>query len=489
MSPKGKSVRSIHRLTGVLSTTLLLAGFVSGQPAAAATAVTAAPCSAGRVLNVVAHHDDDLIFLTPDLINDLANPDVCVRTLFLVGSYYSRDVAPHPRDLDKYTYMESRERGVRQAYQAAAGASGSWRHAPYSAAGVQATAWSLGDRVSTIELRVPDAAASNDAGTMFKGQLWAAYADDQQAWPIPGPDAPAQQRLDREQLLAFVQGVIDDYRPTVVNTEDPSADHHTNTQAGDGGSYFHADHVATTRLLLGALNRRGGAWPRVTYYRDYLARESGPNLDAAATARKQDVFGVYCAHDDEIFRNGHCADDYAVHYSRQYYADSAWRGRYQLPLPHGSEDPKLDQAYRVVNRATGLHLDVYGSSTADQAPLVGFTPNGDPNQAFTFRATLGGWNLRPAHSGSCLDVPGSSTGAGAALIQFHCTAVTRNPGSVDDMVRMNQAFRIRGDHGAGYTITLAHSGLALTAPAQAGGAVTQAPATGAADQLWDLVPA
>ncbi|RKT09727.1 ricin-type beta-trefoil lectin protein [Streptomyces sp. 1114.5] len=57
------------------------------------------------------------------------------------------------------------------------------------------------------------------------------------------------------------------------------------------------------------------------------------------------------------------------------------------------------------------------------------------------------------------------------------------------MVRMNHAFRIVGDHNAGYRIILAHSGLALTAPTAAGGAVTQAPDTGAATQRWDLVPA
>ncbi|MEV7359063.1 RICIN domain-containing protein [Kitasatospora sp. NPDC091276] len=441
---------------------------------------------------MVAHHDDDLIFLTPDLINDLANPDVCVRTLFLVGSYYSRDgLASHQTDAAKYTYMESRELGVRQAYQAAAGLPDGWRHWPYSAAGVQTTAWTLGDRVSTVELRVPDASASNEAGTMFKGQLWALYADDQQAWPIPGVDAPAQQRLDREQVLAFVQGVIDDFQPTVVNTEDPSADHQKASQVdpASGAGYFHSDHVAATRLLIGALNRRGTSWPRVTYYRDYLARESGPNLDAAGTARKKQVFEVYCRYDDEIFRNGRCGDDYAEHYSRQYYADSPWRGYYQWPMSYGFEDPKLDQAYRVVNRATGLVLDVSGSSTADQAALVGFPATGNPNQAFVFRAALGGWNLRPAHSGSCLDVPGSSTAAGAALVQYHCTAVIRNPADVGDMVRMNQAFRVRGDHAGGYRITLAHSGLALTAPASAGGSVTQAPDTGADGQRWDLVPA
>lgn len=466
----------------------LAAGLVATPSSAA---VAAGPCSAGRVLNVVAHHDDDLLFLTPDLINDLANPDVCVRTLFLVGSYYSRGGdAPHPTDTDKAAYMESRELGDRLAYQAAAGIPGDWQHAPYSAAGVQATTWSLGGRVSTVELRIPDATASNDAGTMFKGQLWALYADNQEAWPLPGTDAPAQQRLNREQMLAFIQGVIDEFQPTVINTEDSSADHQKSALADQSGaSYFHPDHVATTRLLMGALNRRGGNWPRVTFYRDYLAREAEANLDAASASRKEQIFGVYCRYDDEIFRNGACTAEYGAHYKRQYYADSVWRGSYLLPVSYGSDDPKLDQGYRIVNRATGLYLDVAGSSTADQAAVVGFTPTGNPNQAFVFRAALGGWNLRPAHSNLCLDVPSSSKTAGTALNQFHCTAVIRNPADTGAMVSMNQAFRIRGGHAGGYTITGADSGLALTAPSQTGGAVTQAPVTGSPDQLWDLVPA
>ncbi|MFD9596433.1 RICIN domain-containing protein [Kitasatospora sp. NPDC059973] len=480
-------MRFVRRCSGVMSAAVLAAGLVGVQ---AVDAGAAGECSAGRVLNVVAHHDDDLIFLTPDLINDLANPDVCVRTLFLVGSYYERPwVAPHPGDAGKYAYMESRELGVRQAYQAAAGIAGPWQHGPYAAAGVQATAWSLGGRMSTVELRVPDATASNDAGTMRKGQLWALYADDVEAWPIPGADAPVQQRLRREQVLAFIQGVIDEYRPTVINTEDPSADHQKHSQAGLDGAYFHPDHVATTRLLIGALDRRGTAWPRITYYRDYLAREGNPNLDEATAARKWEIFRVYSNHDDEICQSGSCRDDYIEHRSRQYYADSPWRGYYQLPVSFSSEDPKLTQRYRVVNRATGLYLDVAGSSTADQAAVVGHTATGNPNQAFVFKAALGGWNLRPAHSGQCLEVPGSSTVAGAGLTQYHCTANTSDPGEVEDMVRMNQALRIRGDHTTGYTITAAHSGLALTAPEQAGGRVTQETGTGSANQLWDLVPA
>ncbi|MFF2751205.1 RICIN domain-containing protein [Kitasatospora sp. NPDC058048] len=476
-------MRFTGRVSGVLSTVLLAAGVVAAPQAGAAPA---APCSGGRVLDVVAHHDDDLLFLTPDLIHDLANPDVCVRTLFLVGSYYSRDdVAAHPTDADKYAYMESREAGDREAYRAAAGIPGDWQHAPYSAAGVRATAWSLGGRISTVELRVPDAAASNDAGTMFKGQLWALYADGREAWPVPGADAPVQQRLSREQVLAFVQGVIDDYGPTVINTEDPSADHQRSSMDGN----FHPDHVAATRLLLGALNRRGGTWPRTTYYRDYLARDSAPNLDGPEQARKQQVFEAYCPYDDEIHRGGSCRPDYVDWYRRQYYADSTWRGSYILPMSYGFEDPKLDQRYRVVNRSTGLYLDVSGSSVADQAPLLGFSPTGNPNQAFTFRAALGGWNLRPVHSDQCLDVTGSSTTAGTPLIQFHCTAVTVGPANVSWMSSPNQAFRVRGDRTGGYTITNANSGLALTSPARAGGAVTQAPAAGTPDQLWDLVPA
>ncbi|MFI8083981.1 RICIN domain-containing protein [Kitasatospora sp. NPDC086009] len=57
------------------------------------------------------------------------------------------------------------------------------------------------------------------------------------------------------------------------------------------------------------------------------------------------------------------------------------------------------------------------------------------------------------------------------------------------MVRLNEAFRTWGDHGRGSSITLAHSGMALTASGGAGSAVVQAPNTGAANQVWDLVRA
>ncbi|MFF1904463.1 RICIN domain-containing protein [Kitasatospora sp. NPDC058218] len=439
------------------------------------------------MLNVVAHHDDDLLFLAPDLINDLRNPDVCVRTVFLVGSYYDR-WGLHPTDDAKFAYMENRERGVREAYQGAAGIVGSWGHGGYAQAGVQAALWSLGGRVSTVELRVPDASASNSAGTMRRGQLWALYADNLEAWPLPGDDAPVQQRLSREQVLAFVQGVIDDYQPTVINTVDPSADQHT----ADWDGKFHSDHVAAARLLAGALHRRGGTWPRVTFYRDYLARTSPENLDDAAYRSKRDALDIYARRDDEICSS---ADDchseeseYAPWLRVQYYADYEWGGGYHLPVPWSGGDPEMNQSYHLVNRATGLYLDIPGSSTDDWAAPTTWTNTGNANQVFVLKATLGGWNLRPRHSGKCLDVPGAST-ATTGLIQYSCTANTADPAGVGDMVRLNEAFRIRGDHGRGFSITLAHSGMALTASGGAGSAVVQAPNTGAANQVWDLVRA
>src|SRR5690349_15785295 len=60
-----------------------------------------------RVLDIVAHHDDDLLFLSPDSIKDL-QAGACVRTLFLVASDYHAD--------DREGYLKGREAGIRSAY-------------------------------------------------------------------------------------------------------------------------------------------------------------------------------------------------------------------------------------------------------------------------------------------------------------------------------------------------------------------------------------
>jgi hypothetical protein len=71
--------------------------------------------------------------------------------------------------------------------------------------------------------------------------------------------------------------------------------------------------------------------------------------------------------------------------------------------------------YSVVGVGSGKNLDVVGAGTANGTGIDIYSSNGNSNQKWSFTATSGGYyRLTPANAtGSCLDVKGSSTSAGA----------------------------------------------------------------------------
>jgi pectate lyase len=81
-------------------------------------------------------------------------------------------------------------------------------------------------------------------------------------------------------------------------------------------------------------------------------------------------------------------------------------------------------AYRLVNAASGLCLDVPGQSTSDGVQLIQFGCSGAANQTWNITAQGSGFRLAAAHSGKCAGVIGASTSAGKAVEQETCTGAT-----------------------------------------------------------------
>lgn len=423
-----------------------------------------------RVLNVVAHHDDDLLFLSPDLMKDLRDGNT-VRTVFLVASDYHTYPA----------YMQARELGVRQAYAAAAGLTAlQWRSHAYGAGNLSATLWTLGNRVSILENRLPD------NSTAPANRLWLLYSRNQ---PLTGRplDFAAAQSADRGTVVAFLRAAIADFQPDVIRTTDPSADlQMQNTPSlGLENFYFHRDHVAAARLVQTAVLNVSPV-PQVVCYRDYTIRDEAGNQTVADTTFKRDTFRTYAAHDVDICPNGgvNCPPAggfYDGLMNKQYLADAAWIGDRAIPLTEDDPTkpwPVIGQHFNVRNRGTNLELAVNNASTADLEPIIGWPQNGSPNQRWRFEANPQGWELVASHSGKAFDVPESSQNNGVQLIQFSRTGA------------VNQTVRLRGNPVAGWRLLLAHSGLAVAVQGSGNGApVVQQTFTGAANQLWDLVPA
>lgn len=75
--------------------------------------------------------------------------------------------------------------------------------------------------------------------------------------------------------------------------------------------------------------------------------------------------------------------------------------------------------YKLVNKNSGLVMDVNGASTANSASVIQYTDNGGNNQRWKLvSAGNGYYKIQNVNSGLLLDVNQSSTTGGTALIQY-----------------------------------------------------------------------
>ncbi len=129
----------------------------------------------------------------------------------------------------------------------------------------------------------------------------------------------------------------------------------------------------------------------------------------------------------------------------------------------------------LVNRASGKVIDVPGSSTSTGTALIQYSSHGGDNQHWTPVPSGSGWQFVNVHSGLAMDVSGGSTSPGAQVIQWTPTGST------------NQQWTLT-DAGGGYVkITSVRSGLVLGvvggSTADLAG-IEQETDTGSASQQW-----
>lgn len=277
--------------TAALSAAVVLAALVvpTAGPARGITSSDqpGAPCATrpDRQMSVVAHHDDDLLFLSPDLITSLRS-GACLRAIYLVASDYHGEKT-------RESYLLAREKGLRAAYARAVGRSvDEWHEGTVTINGHDLPLFTLGDQLSVVEFRLPDNAASYTGphGVVRPGGLGRLYDDDERLQDYYGRNS-----YDRKELIATLSAAIDDVDPGVVRTTDPSADEHGGTDYID----YHVDHVRTARLVgdaVARLQRR----PQLDYYVDYANRYAARNLPTQVVSDKLDLFRTFAYYDTDI---------------------------------------------------------------------------------------------------------------------------------------------------------------------------------------------
>ncbi|MBB3061777.1 RICIN domain-containing protein [Microbulbifer rhizosphaerae] len=139
-----------------------------------------------------------------------------------------------------------------------------------------------------------------------------------------------------------------------------------------------------------------------------------------------------------------------------------------------------DTWYMLVNRHSGMAMDIEGGSTEAGARLVQWNPNEAPNQQFRFLDSGNGYyRLAARHSGMVLDVYEWNDADGADIAQW------------EDLNGTNQQFRLDDMGGGYYRLVNNFSGKALDNwdwSTEAGTRISQFTPTDAAVQQWQLVP-
>ncbi|WIB41461.1 PIG-L family deacetylase [Curtobacterium sp. MCLR17_058] len=244
------------------------------------TAAANADCSAGRVLTMVAHADDDLLFSGTELRADI-DAGKCVRSVIVTAGDAGKPA----------WYWQSRENGLMASYASIAGVSSNWTAGQLSVAShtLRTATLTTAPRLSLVFLELPDgnidgsgfaATGSESLEKLSEGQISTIHT-------VAGAAQPTSFSLT--DLRATFSGLVTGYAPTEIHTLD-----HGGTY-GDGD---HSDHHTVAYLADQAQSAYTAAHT-FTGYLGYPIADRPSNLSSAQTAAKAAAFFAYAAYDGE----------------------------------------------------------------------------------------------------------------------------------------------------------------------------------------------
>lgn len=265
--------------------------------------------SPARVLTLVAHADDDLLFA-----------GIRIRAHVEAG-HVLRSVVVTAGDAGRpASYWRRREIGLREAYAGIAGVESRWSRGELTLAGrtLRVDTLVTDPRISIVFLHLPD---GNLDGSGFwrtrRRSLQRLYeGSTARIRTVRGADHPASFSI--EQLRAVLTGIVSDFAPTTMLTLD---------HVGAYGDGDHSDHH-TVAFLADQVQRELGGTLSLTGFVGYPIAELPVNLSDEQVERKSAAFFIYAAFDVETCSSAEaCAlRPEGSWLRREYRADLARRG-------------------------------------------------------------------------------------------------------------------------------------------------------------------
>jgi LmbE family N-acetylglucosaminyl deacetylase len=238
-----------------------------------------------RTLSVVAHEDDDLIFLNPTIMQSIQRGSPTLTAYVTAGEANGNGTT-------REEYAGQRRDGECAAYATATGVANEWSRAVLTLNGrsVEISTLTAAPHVELVFLGLPDGGDSLQPGAV--PNLW----DDPtaSATTIVYPGSPAQQSLTytRADLLAALLDLMTHVEPTVVLVQDAEPDPFLFVD--------HPDHIAAAKFARAALASyatASGNRPILIEHRDYSSGDFPQNLTDVVADDKKAVFDQYAAHD------------------------------------------------------------------------------------------------------------------------------------------------------------------------------------------------
>jgi LmbE family N-acetylglucosaminyl deacetylase len=250
--------------------------------------LTAPDLASAPDLAIVAHEDDDLLFMQPDLMEKV-QAATGVTILYITAGDDGHNLA----------YIEDRQFGVMSGYGTVANdALADWRCGWLQLADHPAQHCRLADaNLSLVFLGYPDGGVEgqfeNSLLSMWKGETTSAATKSRQ------PSTYTQ-----DELIAAVAQVIQQTNPTTLRTLDVESTH----------GHDHEDHMIVGALALLA-DARSGVAPRILTYRGYNIASEIPVKPAAFVAPQLTALEAYdaCATQCDAACGGVCSSTVTSH--------------------------------------------------------------------------------------------------------------------------------------------------------------------------------
>jgi LmbE family N-acetylglucosaminyl deacetylase len=247
-------------------------------------------------LSIVAHPDDDLLFLNPDIAAGIRAGHL-TTTVFAVASVM--EGLPG--------YWEHRERGSEEAYAYMAGVDNHWQTKKIKVAGSLLDLRVLvnAPHVRLIFLQLPDNADPRPGVTTLRDLY-----DGSPLRLIETIDGAST--YSKEDLLILLTSIMEEFQVTTIRLQNPYA-MLDNDRAGIGGPTTseppypdHPDHIRVAKLAEAA-QQGYSVRHTVVRYRNYDIQNEGENLTLLERQEKMRIFAIYAAHDDLI--GDRCSED------------------------------------------------------------------------------------------------------------------------------------------------------------------------------------